>query len=106
MSVFTPEAASRLPGPEWLRSRRAAAAERFGALELPTEAEEVCQRLGLPVLTNAVDWARGALKFPNLDRCCACSSCGTCKQAPIKEARRRGRTCSPRLPWGRSRERT
>src|SRR5438552_16214131 len=41
MSVFTPEAASRLPGPEWLRSRRTAAAERFGALELPTEAEEV-----------------------------------------------------------------
>jgi len=55
-------------------------------------AEEVCSRLGVPLLTNAVDWATGALEFPNLDRCCPCSSCGTCKQAPIKEARRRGRT--------------
>ena len=55
-------------------------------------AEEVCARLGVPVLTNAVDWTTGALEFPNLDRCCPCSSCGTCKQAPIKDARRRGRT--------------
>jgi len=44
------------------------------------------------VLTNAVDWSTGVLEFPNLDRCCPCSSCGTCKQAPIKDARRRGRT--------------
>jgi 2-hydroxy-3-keto-5-methylthiopentenyl-1-phosphate phosphatase len=55
-------------------------------------AEEVCARLDVPVLTNAVDWATGAIEFPNLDRCCPCSSCGTCKQAPIKDARRRGRT--------------
>jgi HAD superfamily phosphoserine phosphatase-like hydrolase len=55
-------------------------------------AEEVGARLGVPVLTNAVDWSTGALQFPNLDRCCPCSSCGTCKQAPIKDARRRGRT--------------
>ena len=55
-------------------------------------ADEVCTRLGVPLLTNEVDWATGDLQFPNLDRCCACSSCGTCKQAPIKEARRRGRT--------------
>jgi 2-hydroxy-3-keto-5-methylthiopentenyl-1-phosphate phosphatase len=55
-------------------------------------AEEVCARLGVPVLTNAVDWSTGTLEFPNLDRCCPCSSCGTCKQAPIKDARRRGRT--------------
>jgi 2-hydroxy-3-keto-5-methylthiopentenyl-1-phosphate phosphatase len=55
-------------------------------------AEEVCDRLGVPVLTNAVDWSSGTLAFPNLDRCCPCSSCGTCKQAPIKDARRRGRT--------------
>jgi len=55
-------------------------------------AEEVCERLGVPLLTNEVDWATGELQFPNLDRCCACSSCGTCKQAPIKDARRRGRT--------------
>jgi HAD superfamily phosphoserine phosphatase-like hydrolase len=55
-------------------------------------AEEVCERLGVPLLTNEVNWATGELQFPNLDRCCACSSCGTCKQAPIKDARRRGRT--------------
>src|SRR3954451_20236158 len=55
-------------------------------------AEEVCERLGVPVLTNTVDWSTGTLDFPNLDRCCPCSSCGTCKQAPIKDARRRGRT--------------
>jgi len=55
-------------------------------------AEEVCRRLGVPVLTNTVDWSTGTLEFPNLDRCCPCSSCGTCKQAPIKDARRRGRT--------------
>jgi len=55
-------------------------------------AEELCARLGVSVLTNEVDWSTGALEFPNLDRCCPCSSCGTCKQAPIKDARRRGRT--------------
>jgi len=55
-------------------------------------AEDVCARLGVPVLTNAVVWSTGALEFPNLDRCCPCSSCGTCKQAPIKDAHRRGRT--------------
>jgi HAD superfamily phosphoserine phosphatase-like hydrolase len=55
-------------------------------------AAEVCERLGVRLLTNAVDWATGTLEFPNLDRCCPCSSCGTCKQAPIKEARRRERT--------------
>lgn len=40
-SLFTPDAASALDGPGWLRTRRAAAAERFAALELPTEAEEI-----------------------------------------------------------------
>jgi 2-hydroxy-3-keto-5-methylthiopentenyl-1-phosphate phosphatase len=54
-------------------------------------AAEVCAHLGIPVLTNAVDWETGRLEFPNEDRCCACSSCGTCKQAPIKDARHRGR---------------
>jgi 2,3-diketo-5-methylthio-1-phosphopentane phosphatase len=53
-------------------------------------ADEVAQDLGVPVLTNAVDFATGRLDFPNEDRCCACSSCGTCKQAPIKDARHRG----------------
>ncbi len=48
--------------------------------------------LGVPILTNDVDWDRAELVFPNGDRCCACSSCGTCKQAPIKDAKRRGLT--------------
>jgi 2-hydroxy-3-keto-5-methylthiopentenyl-1-phosphate phosphatase len=55
-------------------------------------AAEECGHLGIPILTNAVDWEAGRLEFPNEDRCCACSSCGTCKQAPIKDARHRGRT--------------
>jgi 2,3-diketo-5-methylthio-1-phosphopentane phosphatase len=55
-------------------------------------AEEVAAALGIPVLTNAVDWSTGRLEFPHEDRCCACSSCGVCKQAPIKDARHAGRT--------------
>jgi 2-hydroxy-3-keto-5-methylthiopentenyl-1-phosphate phosphatase len=46
----------------------------------------------VPVITNEVEWESGELRFPNLDRCCPCSTCGTCKQAPIKDAKRRGRT--------------
>jgi 2,3-diketo-5-methylthio-1-phosphopentane phosphatase len=46
--------------------------------------------LEVPIVTNDVDWSTGALEFPNADRCCACSSCGTCKQAPIKDAKHRG----------------
>ena len=53
-------------------------------------ATERLGHLGVPVVTNAVDWESGALEFPHEDRCCACSSCGTCKQAPIKDARHRG----------------
>jgi 2,3-diketo-5-methylthio-1-phosphopentane phosphatase len=55
-------------------------------------AEEVCADVGVAVLTNHVDWAAGRLEFPHEDRCCPCSTCGVCKQAPIKEARRAGRT--------------
>jgi len=55
-------------------------------------ATEVAAALGVPVLTNAVDWATGRLEFPHEGRCCACSSCGVCKQAPIKDARYAGRT--------------
>lgn len=54
--------------------------------------DEVCAPLGVRVLTNAVDFATGRLEFPNEDRCCPCSSCGVCKQAPIKDARHLGRT--------------
>jgi 2,3-diketo-5-methylthio-1-phosphopentane phosphatase len=55
-------------------------------------AREVCAELDVPVLTNDVDWSTGVLHFPHEDRCCACSSCGVCKQAPIKDARYAGRT--------------
>jgi 2,3-diketo-5-methylthio-1-phosphopentane phosphatase len=55
-------------------------------------AREVCADLGVPVLTNDVDWTTGRLEFPHEDRCCACSSCGACKQAPIKDAKYTGRT--------------
>ncbi len=41
MSRFTPDAAAALEGPDWLRARRAAAADRFAAASLPTEAEEI-----------------------------------------------------------------
>ncbi|HEX2024496.1 MAG TPA: Fe-S cluster assembly protein SufD [Acidimicrobiales bacterium] len=41
MSTFTAAVASALRGPDWLRARRAAAAERFAALSLPTESEEI-----------------------------------------------------------------
>lgn len=54
-------------------------------------AEEVCGAAGVEVVTNRPDWATGELTFPHLDRCCACSSCGTCKQAPLKDAKRRKR---------------
>ena len=55
--------------------------------------DDACRRRAssVPILTNAVDWATGRLEFPHEDRCCPCTSCGVCKQAPIKDARRRGR---------------
>jgi len=53
---------------------------------------EACAGLDLRVFTNAVDFVTGRLDFPYQDRCCACSSCGVCKQAPIKDAAHQGRT--------------
>jgi hypothetical protein len=41
LTAFTPDAAAALPGPEWLRARRVAAADRFASQPLPTEAEEI-----------------------------------------------------------------
>lgn len=41
MTTLTPDQAAALDGPDWLRQRRVAAAERFGAAELPTADEEV-----------------------------------------------------------------
>ncbi len=54
--------------------------------------QDACAPLGVDVLTNAVDFATGELLFPHEDRCCPCSSCGVCKQAPIKDAAYRGQT--------------
>ena len=53
---------------------------------------DACAPLGVDVLTNAVDFTTGELLFPHEDRCCPCSSCGVCKQAPIKDAQYRGQT--------------
>jgi Fe-S cluster assembly protein SufD len=41
LTEFNADAAAALPGPHWLRQRRADALARFEAAELPTEAEEV-----------------------------------------------------------------
>jgi Fe-S cluster assembly protein SufD len=41
VSTFTPDTAATLAGPDWLRARRAAAAEAFAAAALPTTDEEV-----------------------------------------------------------------
>jgi 2-hydroxy-3-keto-5-methylthiopentenyl-1-phosphate phosphatase len=54
--------------------------------------EDAVRPFGLDVLTNAVDFSTRELLFPNEDRCCPCASCGTCKQAPIKDAAYRGQT--------------
>jgi 2-hydroxy-3-keto-5-methylthiopentenyl-1-phosphate phosphatase len=53
--------------------------------------EEACALLGIPVLTNAVDFGTGELLFPYEERCCPCSTCGMCKQAPVKDAQYRRR---------------
>jgi 2-hydroxy-3-keto-5-methylthiopentenyl-1-phosphate phosphatase len=54
--------------------------------------EAACAPFGVDVLTNAVDFSSGELHFPHEDRCCPCSTCGMCKQAPIKDAKYRKRT--------------
>ena len=54
--------------------------------------EEACAPHGVDVLTNAVDFTTRELLFPHEDRCCPCSTCGVCKQAPIKDAKYRGQT--------------
>jgi Fe-S cluster assembly protein SufD len=41
LNRFTADASTALPGPDWLRARRAAAFERFAGADVPTEAEEV-----------------------------------------------------------------
>ncbi len=45
--------------------------------------DDACAPLGIDVITNAVDFATGELRFPHEDPTCPCSSCGVCKQTPI-----------------------
>jgi 2-hydroxy-3-keto-5-methylthiopentenyl-1-phosphate phosphatase len=54
--------------------------------------DDAVRPFAVDVLTNAVDFETRELLFPHEDRCCPCASCGTCKQAPIKDAQRRGRS--------------
>jgi 2,3-diketo-5-methylthio-1-phosphopentane phosphatase len=54
--------------------------------------EDAVRPFGLDVLTNAVDFSTRRLEFPHEDQCCPCASCGTCKQAPIKDAAHRGQS--------------
>jgi 2-hydroxy-3-keto-5-methylthiopentenyl-1-phosphate phosphatase len=47
---------------------------------------------GIPVFTNAVNFATNTLGFPNADpECPECGACGTCKRRLIDEAAGRGR---------------
>src|SRR3954452_21090967 len=41
MTAFTADAARALAGPDWLKTRRASAAERFASTPLPSTEEEV-----------------------------------------------------------------
>jgi 2,3-diketo-5-methylthio-1-phosphopentane phosphatase len=54
--------------------------------------DDACRSYEVDVLTNAVDFTAGELLFPHEDRCCPCSSCGVCKQAPIRQAGSEGLT--------------
>jgi HAD superfamily phosphoserine phosphatase-like hydrolase len=55
-------------------------------------ASDVGEAVGIAVRTSAVDWATSTLTFPYEDSSCPCARCGTCKQAPLREAAARGRT--------------
>ena len=54
--------------------------------------EDALERYGVDIISNRVDFATGELTFPNGDPACPCQLCGTCKPAPIRAARARGRT--------------
>ena len=44
------------------------------------------------MFTNEVDFTTGTISYPYFDETCPCGLCGTCKQAPMREAKSRGRT--------------
>ena len=52
-AAFDPAVARALPGPDWLRERRAAAAERAAGLDLPTTDDEVWR---YPTQCSYVAW--------------------------------------------------
>ena len=59
--------------------------------------DEACAPLGVSTCSPTRSTSRpGELLFPHEDRCCPCSTCGVCKQAPIKDAQlpRADRRCS------------
>lgn len=53
-------------------------------------AEEVCAPLPVTLYVNRIDATTTDLVFPHVDWCCACSTCGICKQSFVKDARRTG----------------
>jgi 2-hydroxy-3-keto-5-methylthiopentenyl-1-phosphate phosphatase len=54
--------------------------------------EDVLRPLGLPILTNGVDFDTWQMRFADPPADCPCGACGTCKRAPALAARARGRT--------------
>jgi 2,3-diketo-5-methylthio-1-phosphopentane phosphatase len=53
---------------------------------------DACADVEVGVVTNAVDFATGELRFPYDHGDCACSACGVCKPAPLRAAGARGLT--------------
>lgn len=53
---------------------------------------KIAQDLGVPVITNKVDWDTFQIVFPDNSACSTCSMCGTCKRLPLESARARART--------------
>jgi 2-hydroxy-3-keto-5-methylthiopentenyl-1-phosphate phosphatase len=54
--------------------------------------DEVARRTNLEVVSNRVDWSTRSIVFPEVDPTCECGRCGTCKRAPIRQAKGRGLT--------------
>ena len=71
LKTFSPDAAATLGGPDWLRARRLAAAERFSAGSLPDPSEEIWRysrisELDLDAYRPALDLPDGAADVGNI----------------------------------------
>jgi Fe-S cluster assembly protein SufD len=71
LKTFSPDAAAALSGPDWLRSRRLAAAERFAAGSLPDPSEEIWRysrisELDLDAYRPALDAPEAAGELGNI----------------------------------------